>query len=213
MAPVCRGKPAHGVRVGKQRGVVLFFALIVLVILLIGGVIVVRSTNASLFGAGNLAFRRDLVTQSDTVVAQAIHAVATAGSGAGDSIADLKTSQPSLNYSAVILPVNAQSIPDALLTNSDSAFSKVGSANNDIKVPNAGGFVVTRYVIERMCNQSGAVTSDNCVQSLGSAGSGGTAGPTPPPAAPGGAVYRLSARVTGPRGTQAFFQTMFNGPA
>lgn len=211
-ACVCPGRRAHGVRVNEQRGVALFFALIVLVILLIGGVIVVHSINSSLFGAGNLAFRRDLVTQSDAVVAQALRAVATAGSGASDAIANLQHADPRHNYSATVLDVNAQGIPNALL--SDDAFSNAGFTGADISVTNAGGSVKTRYTIERMCNQEGAVTASNCVLTLGKSGSSGSDRKdyAPPPAQPGGVIYRLSARVTGPRGTQAFFQTMFSGP-
>ncbi|MDR0479449.1 MAG: hypothetical protein LBH31_06540 [Burkholderiaceae bacterium] len=215
-----------------QRGVVLFFALIVLVILLIGGIAVVRSINASLSSAGNLAFRRDLVTQSDAVVAQAMQAVTTVGSGAIGSIPDLKTSQPQFNYSAVALNgvsgqgVSAQGIPNALF--SDSLFSSVATAGNDITTDktanNSNGTVTIRYLIERMCSAEGPATMQNCVYVSGAGGGPGGSGPgggtgckgNCGPRAAGSnnsVVYRLSYRVTGPRGTQAFFQAMFTGPS
>jgi Tfp pilus assembly protein PilX len=209
--PPASGRSAPSAR---QRGVVLFLALIVLVILLIGGIVVVRSVNSSLYGAGNLAFRRDLVTQGDAAVARAIQAVSAAGSGASGAIASLHTSQRGANYSASVLqPVGQQGIPVALL---NSSFNTVGDPNNDILVNNGAdqGGVTIRYLIERMCDQSGPVTADHCVQSLGKY-SGAHTGSTnygTMPMPPGGVIYRLSARVTGPRNTQAFFQTMFSGP-
>jgi type IV pilus assembly protein PilX len=52
----------------RQRGVVLIFTLIILLILTIGAVALMRSMNTSLFSAGNLAFRRDLVNQGEQAV-------------------------------------------------------------------------------------------------------------------------------------------------
>ena len=184
----------------------MFFALIILAILLIGGVMVARTVNTSLLDAGNLAFRRDLVTQSDAVVGTAIQAVSTAGTGAAGAIPDLKADDPAANYSASMLLANAQGIPTALLT-ATGPFNKVITTgeNNSVTI---------RYVIERMCNIAGAVTASNCVQTSGQSvgGGSGLGGYTPPPAQSGAVIYRLSARVSGPRATEAFFQTMFSGP-
>jgi hypothetical protein len=207
---------------GRQRGVVMFLALIVLVILLIGGIAVTRSINASLLGAGNLAFKRDVTIRSDLVVAQAIKILSTAGSAStggsstggsigGNTIPDLKQSETKANYSALILPANAQGIPNALLGN-DTNFTAVGTKSNDI---DAGDQVAIRYIIERMCDREGAVNSAHCVQSAGGAavpGGGSNAGQPGPTSKSTGVVYRLSARVTGPRDTQAFFQATFAGP-
>lgn len=194
--------PIHSIY--RQRGVALFFALIVLVILMIGGVMVAHTVNSSLFGVGNLAFRRDLVTQSDTVVGKAIQVVSSAGTGASGAIPDLKADYPQAGYSASILPANAQGIPNVLLT---------GPFDNVVTTPAHNG-VTIRYAIERMCNIAGAVTASNCVQTSGQSvgGGSGLGGYTPPPAQSGAVIYRLSARVSGPRATEAFFQTMFSGP-
>ena len=56
----------------RQRGVVLIFALIVLLILTIGAVALMHSMTSSLFSAGNLAFRRDLVNQSEQAVSDVL---------------------------------------------------------------------------------------------------------------------------------------------
>jgi hypothetical protein len=205
----------------QQRGVVMFLALIVLVILLIGGIAVARSINNSLMGAGNLAFQRDLTVRGDVVIAEAIKVLSTAGNASsggsatgggmsGSGIADLKQSQPKANYSAVMLEANAQGIPKALL-GSDTTFAVVGQ-KTDL---DAGGKVTIRYLIERMCNQEGPVNAAHCVQAAGgatSSGSGSNTGQPGPASRSVGVIYRVSARVTGPRDTQAFFQATFAGP-
>ena len=189
--------PLHRPGINRQRGVALFFALIILVILLIGGVMVIHSVNTSLLGAGNLAFRRDLVTQSDAVVAEAMQAVSTG------AIPDLTNNSPSHYYYASIQPANAQGIPTTLFTTGTAGMTT--GQNHDIAI---------RYVIERMCSATGPVTAAHCVQTPGKSDNSGSDIKLyhPPPVLPGNVIYRLSARVSGPRGTEAFFQTLFSGP-
>lgn len=189
-------------RARRERGVVLLFALIILVILLAGGVAVMRSMNSSLFSAGNLAFRRDLVNQGEQAISTALVQFKTGGVLANDT-SDLVTA----NYKATMLPTNAQGVPTALLDNTQ--FAAVGQASNDLT--GATSDVKIRYVIDRLCTSTGVATSNGCVQSA-SAPTGGTAGPMPPPPPPTSTVYRLSVRVTGPRDTQMFLQTSLTKP-
>jgi hypothetical protein len=195
--------------------VALFFALIVLVILLIGGVIVMHSINSSRFSAGNLAFRRDLVTQSDAVIAQAIQVISSAGSAGSctsNTISDLTSNCSAANYSASVLPVNTQGIPNALMM-SDDDFKSAGFTGADMAGSSNSG-VAIRYVIERMCSDAGAaVPPNNCVRTSGNGGGGSNfSSYVPQSQSSSSVIYRLSYRVTGPRDTQAFFQTMFSGP-
>ncbi|MBK6470675.1 MAG: hypothetical protein IPF94_08020 [Betaproteobacteria bacterium] len=189
-----------------QRGVVMIVTLLALAVMLIGAVALVRSFNASLFTAGNLAFKRDLVNQAERASAVVLTQFETGG--ALDTLAERAASSTAINYSAQMLATNAQGIPNALLN--ATAFAAVGLPANDITV--AGQGVTLRYVIDRLCNNVGSevtLTSANC-----------TVGPTPD--ARGGSasdlnvatlqpqvLYRLSVRVDGPRNTQAFFQTTF----
>lgn len=184
---------------GRQSGVVLIFALIVLVILTIGAVALVRSMNTSLFNAGNLAFRKDLVNQGEQAMSTVLTQLQT---GALASAAVLNANAPNLNYSAVTLPANAQGIPNALLD--DTAFAAVGTAANDLAGATAD--VAIRYVIDRLCSTAGAATAPTCVQFI-STPSGGTASSTPPVTPPAITVYRVSVRVSGARNTQVFLQT------
>jgi len=188
----------------RQRGVVLIYTLIILLILTIGAVALVRSMHTSLFSAGNLAFRQDLVNQGEQAVTNVVTQFKTgAFSTPGSTDADNKA----FNYSSTALPTNAQGVPNALLDK--TLFAAVASTPaNDIV--GATPDVTMIYVIDRLCSVTGPSNAAVCVQST-AAPTGGTApgNGLPPPSA---TVYRLSVRVSGPRNTQTFLQTTFTKP-
>lgn len=195
----------------RQRGVVLLFSLIILVILLAGGVAVIRSMNSSMFSAGNLAFKRDLMNQGDAAISTVLVSLQSGAlSAAGATAANV----PAANYSATPLATNAQGIPNALL--SDTAFAAVGVASNDIT--GATPDVTIRYVIDQLCDGSTAalaLQSTGCVfpasnTAVTGGSSQGIGKRAPLPAA---LLYRVSVRVTGPRNTQVFIQATFSKPA
>ena len=194
-----RGRALH-----RQRGVVLIFSLIVLLILTIGAIALMRSMNSSLFTAGNLSFRRDLVNQGEQAASAALSTLLT-GALMDPTLA--QSDLPSANYKASILPANQLGIPTALLDN--TAFAAVGVASNDLT--GATSDVTIRYVIDRLCNIAGPPTGAICVQSS-AAPTGGTAGAIAAIKPPTATVYRLSARISGPRGTQVFLQTTLTKP-
>ncbi len=197
-----------------QRGAVLLFAMIALVILLIGTVALMRSMNNSLFKAGNFGFKRDLTNQSERAINAVLDAVQT---GALADEATRRNNSAANNYSAVVLPVNAQGVPNALLT--DAAFGGVGVAGNDIALADMG--VTVRYVVDRLCVTPGPANLDGCTLAGDQLPAGGSesellraedpgAGAPPIPSPVGlQVVYRVSIRVTGPRRTESFFQTTF----
>lgn len=194
----------------RQRGAALLFALVVLVILMASGVAVVRSMNASLTGAGNLAFRRDLINQAEQAVAKVVEAEFPKGADAtGAAI-------KALNYSPSPLPANSHGIPEALL--SDTKFALVGNTANDLTGMTSD--VEIRYVVERLC-KDGTQTAEaqgasGCVRPqsgpsggtahLGQSGGGGGLSEQIQP------IYRVSVRVTGPRNTRVFLQSTFTKP-
>jgi type IV pilus assembly protein PilX len=192
------------VSAARQQGVVLIFSLIVLLILAIGAVAVLRSVNSSLLSAGNLAFHRDLVNQAEQAVSTVMTEFKTNGPPLnGATIADL----PAANYVSTALPTNAQGVPLVLLDN--AAFALAGSAANIL--PGATPDVTIRYIIDRLCTNTGNANIVNCVQSTGLP-TGGTANHNTALAPPSATVYRISVRVDGPRSTQAFLQTTFTKP-
>ena len=210
--PLTRPGPAWRRRRRQQRGVTMLFGLIALAIMMIGAAAMVRSMNTSMLMAGNLGFKRDLTNQAERATATVMTLM---NSGALNTEALRQSSAVPRNYSANILPTNAQGIPNVLVD--DSTFTTKGAAANDISVTDQG--VVLRYVIDRLCVNAGAADGTHCMMSEPGAPSGGGPSNTPradDSAALGGGgviprqtVYRLSIRVSGPRNTQAYFQTTF----
>jgi Tfp pilus assembly protein PilX len=193
----------------RQRGVVLIFSLIVLLILAIGAVALLRSVNSSLLSSGNLAFHRDLVNQAEQAVSSVVTQFKIGGLPVGDGTFTNQTTTnlPAANYSASVLPTNAQGVPVALLDN--GAFNAIATATNDL--PGATPDIKIRYLIDRLCTTTGGATSADCVQSTGLP-TGGTANRNTAVAPPSATVYRISVRVDGARNTQAFLQTTFTKP-
>ena len=204
----------------RQRGVVLLFSLIALGIMLIVAVALVRSFNSSLFTAGNIGFKRDLQNQSERAVDAVLTEFRSGGNLASPTARGANNT--AYNYSATMLPVNAQGIPNALQNN--TTFAAVGSTGRDISV--SGMNVTVRYVVDRLCATTGDETSlgagvcrladnpvpagcglNNCQGPERNLTPGGT------PAGSIGVVYRLSIKVTGPRNTQSFFQSTFTVPS
>ncbi|QIL78595.1 hypothetical protein G7047_00665 [Diaphorobacter sp. HDW4A] len=186
----------------SERGAALVLALVVLLVLILGGLAVMRSMNTALTTSGNLAFRRDLVNQAEQAVAKAVASTFPKGSAAiGNAILNV-------NYSPVTLATNDQGIPLALVD--DSVFATVGVASNDLT--GATSDVKIRYVIERLCNVPTALASaTNCIvferpPTGGSAHLSNNAEPEVQP------VFRVSARVLGPRNTKVFIQNTFTKP-
>jgi Tfp pilus assembly protein PilX len=202
----------------QQRGVVLIFTLIILLILAIGAVALMRSVNTSLYGAGNLAFRRDLVNQGEVAVANVMAEFTTGDLSPTGSTSPLNN-VPADNYSAVMLATNTvnngqpsnQGVPLVLLQ------STLGTVGTHADLQGATPDVKIRYVIDRLCTATGAPNSTICVQtsSLPPGGTAGMSGTTAAAAglqAPTVTVYRLTVRVSDSRGTQVFLQTTFTRP-
>ncbi len=75
-----------------------------------------------------------------------------------------------------------------------------------------------RYVIDRMCNATGAFSTigkSGCVYTPSSTETPGgdqSQLATPGPSIPSPPIYRVSVRVDGPRDTQVFLQASFTKP-
>ena len=194
-------RPARCRPACRQRGVVMLFGLIALAIMLIGAAAMVSSMNTSMLNAGNLGFKRDMTNQADRAVAAAVDRLVT---GALIAEATREGSLPTQNYSATILPTTAQGLPTNLVDS--STFGTVGTAANDITLTSQG--VTMRYVIDRLCANTGPATSDHCSMAPDASPRSGPASGlgSPQPAPKDQVLYRVSIQVTGPRNTQAFYQ-------
>jgi type IV pilus assembly protein PilX len=202
-------------RRGKQHGIVLVFALIALVILLIGAVAVSRSLSSTQFNVGNIGFKRDLANQGERAIEAAMSQVRAGG--ALEAVLTREQNLKAANYSATSLATNALGVPNALLD--DDAFAAVGSADKDIVINDQG--IRVRYVVDRLSTAAGPCTAASCVlvnqlvagdsasNWINSMSSSSTAANSNPGAVPPQPVYRVTVRVTGPRGTRSFFQSTF----
>lgn len=194
-----------------RRGATLILALIALLILMIGAAAIVRSMNTSMSNTGNLAFKRDLTNQAERAAAQVMTILQ---SGALATEAARQANLAASNYSATLLPTNAQGIPTALLA-TDAAFGAAWSAA-DITV--ADQAVTLRWVLDRLCANAGAADETHCTMSdagttnsdsASQRNSAQNASATGASALQRQVVYRLSIRASGPRNTQSFLQTTF----
>lgn len=189
----------------------MLFGLIALAIMMIGAAAMVRSMNTSMMMSGNLGFKRDLTNQAERATATVM---ALMNTGALNTEAARQNPDSARNYSAKLLQSNPQGVPLALV--SDANLVGFGAVANDIAVPDQG--VTLRYLVDRLCNDNGVADGSRCVMSDPGSPAGGSAAEAlraeDSSAAGGGVlprqtVYRLSIRVSGPRGTQAYFQTTF----
>jgi Tfp pilus assembly protein PilX len=185
----------------RQRGAVLFIALIVLVAMTLAGIAIMRSVDTATLIAGNIAFRQGALQSGDRGIEQAyLWLIANRSTLATTNLAQgYFSSQADLDWNAA------------------------GSWTNSLLVgpPDAAGNSVS-YVIHRMCNCPDTAYNGNCA--TGEANQCALDIPTgaaPPPAqgdsfvvgSPGylqdpQVFYRITVRSQGPRNTTSLIQAM-----
>jgi type IV pilus assembly protein PilX len=203
---------------GRQQGVVLLFALIALGVMMIASVALVRSFNASLSGAGNIAFKRDLRNQGERAIQRVLDNFR--GTGAFVDEAARQTTNVQLNYSAAAFVgtrVTPEGIPIDLLSRNKFGAAGDGTWRGEpITVSDQG--VTIYYLVDRLCSQTGTPSTDRCQIAAGSekgvSGShqktpDSTTGDTSGSSVALPVIYRISVRVDGPRDSQAFYQATF----
>jgi Tfp pilus assembly protein PilX len=180
----------------RQRGVVLFIALIVLVAMSLAGVALVRSTDTNVLMAGNLAFRQGAVLAADNPVNAARKWVTTNASG--DT---LYNDIPSKGY---VASWQDGFNPKTYDWNDGNGAIRVGT--------DAAGFE-SWYVIHRMCAGAGNPTALSCVKA-GTAGKAASSfgaqsyGSYPLQLSGQTPTYRITARVLGPKNTTSYVQVV-----
>jgi Tfp pilus assembly protein PilX len=207
---------------GSERGVVLFIALLVMVALSLAGIALIRSADTATIVAGNLAFKQATEYTVDRSIEQAVKALFDPAAVPADSkpvIADKTKDVPEQNYFACVQDaaggcIKANNpipeIPTILTTK-----SKIKAANlKDDLVPDVFDANKKKidfksyYVIERMCANAGAAVGTNC--NMSAAGLGADAGTQhfEGLTQSGGAFFRVTVRVEGPRNTVAYAQAI-----
>jgi Tfp pilus assembly protein PilX len=203
MKPTRIAIPAsHSLSSRRQRGVVLFIALIVMVAMSLAAIALIRSVDTTNAIVGNLAFRLASILPANAGIEQAASALfSDADIGDVVHIADKTNNLSTENYFAYRQAgEDARGVP-ALLQKKSTASAltkKFDATDTDTHVT---------YLIERMCLATGPATTGNCDL-------------LPPKGSPGNTLgdyesagaklpfYRVTVRVDGPKNTASFVQAM-----
>ena len=206
-------------RSSPQGGFVLVIALIVLAAMTLAAAAMVRTVDTSTLLARNISFKRDAVNRNDLALEVAINAFRTGGTL--EASVDKTIHHEDLNYSAVMLPTDTDGVP-LVLKNAQTSGTfylatsvtppfpqgTLGPAEpTAIAAPNLHLGMTPIYVIERMCTALGVALPANCIVN-GRAQAGGTQ-PNDKPGQLFPPLYRITARVTGPRNTVSYVQAIF----
>lgn len=202
----------------RQRGVVLFFALIALVVMSLAAVALIRSVDTSTLIAGNLAFRQAATTSGDRGVESAFDWLAAAETASVGISVYADTAHPFNNTGgrditgACCLNAGYYSNADPALTLTDPA--KWVDASSFPVTDDGSGYSV-RYIIQRMCRDPDVVlATSNCLFSAPAQDTNGQSIPLPSdicqgagcPVAGQSPQYRITSRTAGPGNTVSFIQ-------
>jgi type IV pilus assembly protein PilX len=170
-----------------QRGVTMLVVLVLLSVMLLGGLALARLSEVGTLASGNTAYHEGALQASEVGLNSALVAVKALAS---------EESAITGWYSPTPLTKDSQGLPSGVDWSAAPAVT-VGQMN-------------VRYVVERAC--SVAVLTDELRQCLvkqepdkeGTSRAAGTE-KIPPPTA---RQFRVTVRVTGPKGTQTFVQSL-----
>lgn len=199
----------------KQRGVVLFIALIALVTMTLAGIALVRSVDTATMIAGNLAFKQGTTAFADAgieagrtwLIGNAGTAVLNADSTAFGYYAN---SMDNLDLTGAMTPSNPLDDVDWEGTKVTLATKAFVLPASSLPVTMRDGNYTVSYIIHRLCQDSNEGLSSKCATHQQTASSGSSKGGGGYKALSGvqQGHYRITARVKGPRNTIGFIQTI-----
>ena len=193
------------IAIRRQRGIVLFIALIVMVAMTIAAIALIRSVDTTNTAVGNLAFRQASILPANYAVEMAAASLfTTENNGNIALIADPTKDDTTLNYYATFKRTdNKIGVPADLQTY--KAARKL-----TVQLKDEADNLIT-YVIERMC--------DDAVKPVDGIAALTWCDMMPPKQSPGTTVndpdlikfpptpfYRVTVRVDGPKNTASFLQ-------
>jgi len=206
-----------------QRGVVLFLALIALVAMSLAAVALIRSVDTGTLIAGNLAFKQGTVSSGDSGPEGAIAWLSnTAAMNGSDPRVDPLHPFNNDNIAAGYYSSINEAVPLDLFATatwaagasapaSGTLYDAQGKEYYDAAHTKPTGNTV-RYIIQRMCRTPNQLLSENDCLFGGMVEAGMDKGIhtdyLPPPEAnlAGSPIYRVTARVEGPKNTLSYIQ-------
>lgn len=198
----------HPGRLRRERGIVVFVALIAVVLMSLAAVALMRSVHSNTMVVGNLAFRKASMAMATAAVEKALYDMLPPTK----TIADLKVHDTARNYYAFLQPsviaeARRQGVPDALW---DISGYPVGA--QVITDPNdPSGQTVARYLIERVCLPASLgleAAAQFCEMIPPKQNAGTTVGIPIGINVPDIPYYRMTVRVDGPNNSVSFSQAM-----
>ena len=200
-----RGNRTERSRVSRQRGIVLFIALLVTVVLAVATIALLRSTDTATSVSGNLTFAQAAIAAVDRSIEQSIHALFDAA-----LVPDKTANYLPQNYYASVARNADGSIPEIpgplQEPFSANAFAAAGLSASLVPADSAGN--KSYYLIERMCLNAGPAVGNNCNLSSSAFGADPGTQHYVGLVRPGDAYYRVTIRVEGPRNTVSYAQAM-----
>lgn len=182
----------------KQRGVVLFIALIALVVMTLAGIALVRSVDTGNVIAGNFAFKQGTVQAADVGVELAFAALQNiAATSLDTNIAN--------QYFATMQATTPAGVPSTVVWANVPCRN---SANATISCTDQSLYRL-QYVIDRLCTGTLPIT-DKQKQCYNEAPTGGGSKKAAAVSFSGVTTiyYRVTVRVLGPRETVSFVQAI-----
>lgn len=183
--------PRDGASVRAQRGVTLLVALVVLLVMTITGLALVRTSTLGAGVSGSLALKQAATSGADlgleTGLAK-LEVLAATGSSALDA------NNSSFGYYASVDPkVSAQSLG----WGSAPVAATSDALGNEV-----------RYLIHRLCSKAEALNAagQSCVMPQGDGCSGSSESVGSVSSCTQRPMYRITAKVTGPRDTESYVQ-------
>ena len=198
MRPLVLSRSRRAPRAARQRGVVMWVALIVLIVMTLAGLATMRQMGTGVSIAGNIAFKESATSVADAGTEVARQWIAL---------------QPVVNLEADAIPSGYYSTWGASVDPTTYDWTAAGSAPVPAALT-AGTGNDARYVVHRLCQDPGPVLNlaQRCSDHenpTGGTKSGQTYSPGGPPEPPNlQAFFRVTVRVLGPRNTVSYTQVV-----
>ncbi|WP_161603768.1 pilus assembly PilX family protein [Noviherbaspirillum massiliense] len=187
----------------RQKGVVLIVALVVLVAMTLAAIALVRSVDTNTIIAGNVAFQQAAIHSADTGIETAVAFLEANKTGNALDADDSTNGYAANGASTDMSPASGQSWDAFWQQSLDNRAYKFTS-------PDEAGNTVA-FVIDRLCRNAGARTAGaSCVASpsvTAATGNAEEAGEVQLNA-PSVVYYRITVRVSGPKNTVSYVQSV-----
>jgi hypothetical protein len=188
----------------RQRGVVLFIALIAMVVLSLAGIGLMRSVDSGTGIVGNLAFRQATIAPVNHAIEQAVDTLYKS-----KLIANPNLDDPGHRYFASLQGGEKPNSAPAIIAGPyppsayDSTFGVAGTTTDPVTK------LEVRSVIERVCDQAGPPTIATCDLMPPKVSKAGTDNEFDPPPLPPIPHYRVTIRIDWPNTNTVSFAQAF----